>query len=54
MWLLTGVDEELVGHPWVVHIMDGTCKQSSHDLKVSEDRLEVNRQKHLLSEGYKH
>lgn len=35
----TGVDEELVGDSRVVHVMDGTGKQSSHDLQVCEHRL---------------
>ena len=38
---LTCVDEELVGHSGVIHVMYGTAKQSSHDLQVSEDSLKT-------------
>ena len=35
----TGVDHELVGESWVIHVMDGAGKQDSHDLQAGEDRL---------------
>lgn len=38
-YLLTGVDEELIGNSRVVHIMDGCSKQSCQDLQVSENSL---------------
>ena len=34
---LTCVDEVLVGHPRVVHIMYSACKDSSHGLQGGED-----------------
>ena len=36
---LTGIDEELVGHSRMVHIMNGSSKQRRQDLQISEDRL---------------
>lgn len=35
----TGVDEELVCDSWMVDIMNGAGKQSSHDLQVCEHSL---------------
>lgn len=35
----TCVDEELVGHSWMVYVMNCTSKQSSHDLKICEHIL---------------
>lgn len=37
----TCVNEELVRDAWMVHIMNSTSKQSSHDLKVCEHILKV-------------
>lgn len=37
----TCINEELVGHSWMIHIMDSTGKQSSHDLKICEHILKV-------------
>lgn len=37
----TCVNEELVGHSWMIHIMNSTGKQSSHDLKICEHILKV-------------
>ena len=36
---LTGADEELVGDPRVVYVVDGRSEQGSQDLQISEDRL---------------
>lgn len=38
---LTGVDEELVGHSWVVHVMNRCCKNGCQDLQISKNRLRV-------------
>lgn len=38
-FVLTGVNEELIGNSWVVHIVDGCSKQSCQDLQVSENSL---------------
>lgn len=39
VFVLTSVNEELIGHSRVVYIMDSCSKQSSKDLQVSEDSL---------------
>lgn len=36
---LTGVDEELIRNSRVIHVVDGTGKQSCEDLQISEHRL---------------
>lgn len=36
---LTCVDEELVGNTWMVHIMDGCCKNGSQNLQIGKDSL---------------
>lgn len=36
---LTGVDEELVGDPRVVHVMNGSCKEGGKNLQVREHSL---------------
>lgn len=41
---LTGVDEKLVGDPGVVHVMDGSRKESSKNLQVREHRLGAERE----------
>lgn len=38
-FLLTGVDEELIGNAGVVDVVDGCREQSGEDLQVSEDGL---------------
>lgn len=38
---LTGVDQELVGHSWVVHVMDSCSKNGSQDLQIGEDGLQL-------------
>lgn len=40
-FVLTGVDEELIGNSRVVYIVDSCSKQSSEDLQVSEDSLKI-------------
>lgn len=42
---LTGVDEELVGHSWVVHVMNGCGKNGCQYLQISEDGLCLERRK---------
>lgn len=48
---LTGVDEELIGHSGVIHVMDGAGKQGCEDLQVRENSLErgQRREDELLS-----
>ena len=40
---LTGVDEELVGDPRVVHVVDGSRKKGCENLQVCEYSLEAER-----------
>lgn len=42
---LTGVDEELVGYSWVVHVMNGRSKNGCQDLQISEHRLCLKRRR---------
>lgn len=36
---LTGINQELVRYPRVVHVMDGCCKDGCQNLQVCENRL---------------
>ena len=37
--LRAGVDEELVGQTWMIHVMNGCSEDCRHNLKWSEDTL---------------
>lgn len=47
---LTCVDQELIGDPGVIHIVDGGCKNGSEDFQIREDSLGWNNRD--LSEGF--
>lgn len=48
---LTGVDEELIGNPRVIHVVYSAGKQSGKDLQISKHSLGKNKGAEMVSIG---